>query len=79
MPTRKTKPKPFVHYYKDGAVWAKGQMVDGNPSGYWEWFRKDGVRMGSGSFDAGQKVGEWTTYDKNGKVSKVTRMKTKGR
>jgi antitoxin component YwqK of YwqJK toxin-antitoxin module len=46
-------------------------------TGYWEWFRKNGTIMRSGSFDKGEQVGEWTTYDKNGKVVKVTKMKPK--
>ena len=28
--------------------------------------------MGSGTFENGKKVGEWTRYDKKGKVGKVT-------
>ena len=49
------------------------------PRGYWEWFRKDGVRMRSGYFERGEQVGEWTTYDKKGAVYKVTTMKKRGR
>jgi antitoxin component YwqK of YwqJK toxin-antitoxin module len=52
-------------------------MVDGVMTGYWEWFRKDGSRMRSGYFEGGEQVGEWTTYDKSGKVVKVTTMKPK--
>ena len=37
----------------------------------WEWFRKDGTIMRSGYFENGEQVGQWTTYDKNGKVVKV--------
>ena len=44
--------------------------------GYWEWFRKTGTIMRSGYFDKGKQVGEWTTYDKDGKVYKVTKMKS---
>ena len=33
--------------------------------------------MRSGYFDNGEQVGEWTTYNKNGKVVKVTTMKPK--
>ncbi len=67
--------KGFVHYHKDGSIWAKGKVANGVMEGYWEWFRKDGVRMRSGSFKKGKQVGEWTTYDKTGKVHKVTNMK----
>jgi antitoxin component YwqK of YwqJK toxin-antitoxin module len=70
-----TKPKSHTHYHKDGSVWAKGQLVDGVATGYWEWFRKDGVRMRSGFFEKGLQVGKWTTYDRAGKVFKVTVMK----
>lgn len=77
MPKRKPAPKQHIHYHKDGTVWAKGQMVDGVMTGYWEWFRKDGTIMRSGHFEAGEQIGEWTTYDKTGKVVKVTQMKAK--
>jgi antitoxin component YwqK of YwqJK toxin-antitoxin module len=46
-------------------------------AGFWEWFRKDGSLMRSGSFTNGEQVGEWTTYDKTGRVVKVTSMKPK--
>jgi antitoxin component YwqK of YwqJK toxin-antitoxin module len=46
------------------------------PIGYWEWFRKDGTIMRSGSFLAGKQVGEWITYDREGKVHKVTKMRS---
>ena len=77
MPAKKlskTK-KKYVKLHNDGSIWAKGTMLDGQPEGYWEWFRKDGVRMRSGYFERGKQVGEWTSYDKKGKVYKVTRMK----
>ena len=52
-------------------------LLDGVACGYWEWFRKDGTKMRSGHFENGEQVGEWTTYDKNGEVYKVTTMKAK--
>jgi hypothetical protein len=73
----KPKPQPHVQYHKDGSVWARGQMLDGLATGYWEWFRKDSVRMRSGHFEAGAQVGLWTTYDKAGAVYKVTDMSRK--
>ncbi|NUM53305.1 MAG: hypothetical protein HUU46_06655 [Candidatus Hydrogenedentes bacterium] len=78
MAAKKSKPAPFVKYHRDGTVWAKGQTVDGAPVGYWEWFRKDGVIMRSGYFDEnGAQTGEWTTYNRNGDVYKVTSVKSK--
>jgi antitoxin component YwqK of YwqJK toxin-antitoxin module len=75
MPAKKTAAKKHVEYHADGSIWAKGQMSGGVLTGYWEWFRKDGIRMRSGYFENGQQVGQWTTYDKRGKVFKVTAMK----
>ena len=78
MPAKRSKAKEHVHYHKDGSVWAKGPMIDGVMTGYWEWFRNDGVRMRSGTFDnTGAQSGTWTTYDAKGKVYKVTEMKPK--
>jgi len=73
----KKKTTEHIEYHKDGSIWGKGQKLDGELHGYWEWFRKDGTKMRSGHFDRGEKVGEWTTYDKNGEVYKVTTIKPK--
>jgi antitoxin component YwqK of YwqJK toxin-antitoxin module len=51
-------------------------MKDGELEGYREWFRKDGAKMGSGYFENGKRVGEWTTYDARKKIVKVTKMKS---
>lgn len=77
MLSKKPSSEPYAKYHKDGSIWAIGQKLDGVPIGYWEWFRKDGTKMRSGTFENGQQVGEWTTYDREGKVYKVTTMKTK--
>jgi antitoxin component YwqK of YwqJK toxin-antitoxin module len=68
----------YVHYHRNGSIWACGQKTaDGVLTGYWEWFRKDGTKMRSGYFADGEQVGEWTTFDRKGKVVKVTQMKGK--
>ena len=75
----KSKPVEYVKYHRDGTVWARGQTIDGAATGYWKWFRKDGVRMRSGHFKDGEQVGEWTTYDRTGAVYKVSTIKPKKR
>ena len=70
-------PEPFTKTHKDGSLWARGAMLDGEMHGFWEWFRKDGTRLRSGHFEKGEQVGEWTTFDADGAPYKVTRMKTK--
>ncbi len=68
-----------IQRHKDGSIWARGQTMDGVPTGYWEWFRVDGTRLRSGTFENGEQVGEWTTYNRDGNVHKVTVKKLKVR
>jgi antitoxin component YwqK of YwqJK toxin-antitoxin module len=72
-----TKPIERIDLHKDGSVKAKGCIIDGVLTGYWEWFRKDGTKTRSRYFENGEQAGEWTTYDAAGKVVKVTRMKSR--
>ena len=67
-------PDDGVHeeHHRDGSLRARGPVADGQPTGYWEWFRLDGTLMRSGHFAAGEPVGEWTTYDAGGRPYKVT-------
>ncbi len=65
---------PREDLHKDGSLKARGQELDGLLHGYWEWFRLDGTKMRSGSFERGEKVGEWTTYDQQGQPYKVTQL-----
>ncbi len=63
-----------IKYHANGqTVWSKGRFVDGAPDGYWEWYRLDGTIKRSGWFKLGEPVGEWTTYDRAGKVYKEGR------
>ena len=73
--TNPTPQKEHIQYHRDGSIWAKGQTINEVPTGYWEWFRLDGTKMRSGHFDNGKQVGEWITYDKEGKKYKVTTIK----
>jgi hypothetical protein len=61
-----------VERHRDGSVRARGPVADGQPHGYWEWFRLDGTLLRSGHFEAGRDVGEWTTCDKSGASYAVT-------
>jgi hypothetical protein len=79
MPSKKLAARKHIEYHTDGTVWGKGFKFGDTMTGYWEWFRKDGTKMRSGYFEGNEKVGTWTTYDKKGKVYKVTEMKPKAR
>ncbi len=72
-----TKPREHLVHHRDGSLWARGEVTGAVMTGYWEWFRKDGSRMRSGSFEKGVPVGEWTTYDARGRIVKVTQLKRK--
>ena len=77
MTSKPKKAVPIIVRHKDGSLWAKGQSVGGVQVGKWEWFRKDGTKLRSGHFDNGQQTGAWTTYDRAGKVYKVTTIRPK--
>ncbi|MBS4054313.1 MAG: hypothetical protein KGZ64_06040 [Thermaerobacter sp.] len=56
-----------IKYHANGkTMWSKGKMIDGNPDGYWEWYRLDGTIKRSGYFERGNPVGEWISYDSAG-------------
>jgi antitoxin component YwqK of YwqJK toxin-antitoxin module len=62
-----------IKYHANGStIWSKGKIVNGNPDGYWEWYRPDGTLKRSGYFDKGEPVGEWITFDNEGKKYKST-------
>lgn len=62
-----------VKYHANGkTIWSKGKIINGNPDGYWEWYRVDGSIKRSGNFKNGHPTGEWITYDDNGKPYKKT-------
>jgi antitoxin component YwqK of YwqJK toxin-antitoxin module len=42
--------------------------------GYWEFFRKDGSLMRSGTFDREVQVGVWKTFDRSGALVKETEI-----
>ncbi len=75
-PSTKLKDHWVVKYHANGkTVWSKGQIIDGYPEGYWQWFRLDGTLKRSGHFFKGDPVGEWITYDSTGKPYKITKKK----
>jgi antitoxin component YwqK of YwqJK toxin-antitoxin module len=59
-------------FYQNGIPRYKGKFKDQEMHGYWEFFRKDGTLMRSGSFDSGKQIGVWTTYDQSGHPYKET-------
>ena len=67
-----SKSGEYLEFYANGFLKSKGKMKQGKMNGYWEWFRKDGTKLRSGSFNAGLQSGLWTTYDQSGKPYKKT-------
>ncbi|MDP3305327.1 MAG: hypothetical protein Q8S15_04595 [Erysipelotrichaceae bacterium] len=65
-----------IKYHANGkTMWSKGKIVDGQPHGYWQWYRPNGTLKRSGYFKNGEAMGEWTTYDTEGLPYKVTKKK----
>lgn len=62
-----------IKYHANGkTIWSKGKVIEGQPDGYWEWYRIDGTIKRSGYFDMGTPIGEWITYDSKGNKYKTT-------
>jgi antitoxin component YwqK of YwqJK toxin-antitoxin module len=66
------KPVPDISYYPTGAVRYTGFQLDGAAHGAWSFFRVDGSLMRTGSFEKGEQVGVWRTFDRSGRLVKET-------
>jgi antitoxin component YwqK of YwqJK toxin-antitoxin module len=55
-------------FYENGLPRFKGEYLNGEMHGPWEFFRKDGSRMRSGEFNQGVQIGIWRTFDRAGKL-----------
>ena len=65
-------PKPDgseVVYYDNGNVEYRGGYLDGEMHGPWEFFRRDGSTLRTGTFDRGRQVGTWRSYDRESIVT----------
>jgi antitoxin component YwqK of YwqJK toxin-antitoxin module len=60
-----TERSPF---YENGLPRFKGEYLDGEMHGPWEFYRKDGTLMRSGEFNLGAQIGIWRTYDRDGNL-----------
>ncbi|MCW3782130.1 toxin-antitoxin system YwqK family antitoxin [Defluviimonas salinarum] len=56
----------------DGSLTARGFMEDGEQTGYWEWYRRDGTLLRSGYFEAGRPIGSLTEHDEAGRVQRAS-------
>ena len=77
MPVKSPKLEDYIKYHKDGSLYAKGSLLSGVATGYWEFYRKDGTLMRSGYFENGEQTGNWITYDRQGKPFKETLINPK--
>jgi len=55
-----------------GFLALKASILMARCMAFWEFFRKDGTLMRTGSFDLDRQVGIWKTYDREGKLVKET-------
>jgi antitoxin component YwqK of YwqJK toxin-antitoxin module len=72
MAAQTSDAEPAIDYYDNGKIRFRGANLDGQMHGPWEFFRKDGSLMRTGSFDRGKQVGLWRTYGRDGTVVKET-------
>ncbi|MFM6962679.1 MAG: toxin-antitoxin system YwqK family antitoxin [Micrococcales bacterium] len=59
-------------FYENGLPRFKGKYKAGKMHGPWEFYRKDGSLMRSGSFDQDRQVGIWKTFARDGGLVKET-------
>ncbi|MFN5160124.1 MAG: toxin-antitoxin system YwqK family antitoxin [Rhodoluna sp.] len=59
-------------FYDNGKPRFKGSYRKGQMHGFWEFYRKDGSLMRSGTFNDGIQIGSWKTFDRNGDLVKET-------
>lgn len=62
--------------YDNGLPRFKGEYLNGKMHGFWQFFRKDGSLMRSGSFDQDRQIGIWKTFDRDGRLVKKTNFGT---
>lgn len=55
----------------DGSLTARGILADGEQTGYWEWYRRDGTLLRSGFFECGRAIGPLTEYDEAGRPQRA--------
>jgi antitoxin component YwqK of YwqJK toxin-antitoxin module len=55
-------------FYENGLPRFRGEYLEGEMHGPWEFYRKDGSLMRSGEFDKGVQIGIWRTFDRAGKL-----------
>lgn len=60
--------KEISPFYENGLPRFRGEYLDGEMHGHWEFYRKDGSLMRSGNFDKGNQVGTWRTFDRSGRL-----------
>lgn len=68
----RSEPVPDVAHYANGKVKFSGYRLHGEMHGAWVWHRTDGSLMRTGQFDRGRQVGDWRTYDRSGRLVKLT-------
>ncbi len=64
----------FRSFYSTGFVKARGRYTNDQMHGAWEFFRKDGTPLRSGSFHLGVQTGPWITYNPDGSPYKTTNV-----
>jgi len=57
-----------AYRYADGTISSEGNLVEGQPAGYWRSFYPNGLRKSEGNWRNGKLEGEWVFYDDQGRL-----------
>ena len=64
----KANPSPRLTTTTTAKSASVARTSTGRCDGPWEFFRRDGSRMRSGSFERGKQIGVWRTFDRTGRT-----------
>ncbi|QZT36996.1 TonB family protein [Halosquirtibacter xylanolyticus] len=64
----------YTEYYENGALMGKGEYKNGKKTGNWEWFRKDGTKASSETYQNNRQT-HTTCFDKDGKTTRCMNEK----
>ena len=59
----------WTAFRSDGAKWAEGTLVGSRAQGPYAEYYDDGKLAAKGNYAAGEKAGEWSYFDRDGKPS----------
>ena len=65
------KKRPYEKFYENGQLKQRGNLINKEPDGLWEWFHSNGQLEFRGNYKNGKRYGLREYFDKNGDLTKT--------